>query len=60
MVVFSVCALVCIGVLALRRKYFGAELGSKMRWPTAILFVSLWLIYVILSTLVAYEEIPTF
>ena len=28
-IIFSVCACVCIGTLALRRKYLDAELGSK-------------------------------
>ena len=40
-IVFSICAIVCIGVLFARRVFFGGELGNRMRYPTAILFVSL-------------------
>ena len=57
-IVFCVCACVCIGTLAARRHFFDAELGSKMRWPTFTLLVGLWLLYVTLSTLVSYEFIP--
>ena len=56
-IVFCVCACLCIATLALRRKYFEAELGSKMRLSTGAFFVGLWLLYVLLSTLKAYEFI---
>ena len=35
----------------------GYELGGKLRWPTFGFFVFLWLLYVTLSTLKAYQKI---
>ena len=32
-IVFSICAIVCIGVLFARRIFFGGELGNRMRYP---------------------------
>jgi len=55
--VFVACSLCCLGTLSLRRVLFGAELGGKMRWPTFALYVSLWLLYIALSTLKAYAVI---
>ena len=55
--VFIVCAILCIGTLQARRVAYGAELGTKMRWPTFALLVSLWLAYVVLSSLKAYKLI---
>jgi len=55
--VFSVCAVLCIATLGLRRKLYDAELGGKARWPTAIFFVTLWVIYVVLSSMTAYKII---
>ena len=52
--IFSICAVVCLGTLALRRRFLGAELGARLRKPTAALFVSLWLLYILLSALDAY------
>ena len=46
--------IVCLGTLALRRRFLGAELGARLRKPTAALFVSLWLLYILLSALDAY------
>jgi len=57
-IVFSVCAIVCIGTLQARRVVFGYELGSGARWPTAVFFVGLWLTYVTVSTIVAYSQSP--
>ena len=52
--VFTICALVCIFVLCLRRKKYGYELGGEGAKPTAGLFVFLWIFYVTLSTIQAY------
>ena len=63
--VYSICAVLCICTLLLRRylPLFGkAELGGT-RGPqifTAVFFVSMWMIYVLLSSLVVYEHIPAF
>ena len=61
--VFCIEAAIAIAVLMLRRhRAAGGELGgpSKLRYPTVILLVSLWLIYLILSSLVAYCYIEGF
>ena len=42
--------------LQARRMFLGAELGSKYRWPTAIFFSLLWIIYVTVSIIVAYSQ----
>ena len=49
--VFTCNALICLGVLLVRRKYLGAELGGDPKWAkaTAALLVTLWLIYVLAS-----------
>jgi solute carrier family 8 (sodium/calcium exchanger) len=44
--VFTVCALICLGTLMLRRVLLGYELGFAMQLPTAIFFVMLWLAYI--------------
>ena len=54
---FCCCALVVLLTLALRRKFFGYELGSKARKPTAALFGSLWVFYILLSSLKEYDLI---
>ena len=49
--VFSSCAVLTITVLFLRRATIGFELGGPPALAnlTAILFVGLWLVYIILS-----------
>ncbi|EDQ85952.1 uncharacterized protein MONBRDRAFT_38586 [Monosiga brevicollis MX1] len=70
-VLFSIFALVWYAVLMLRRgtaavggpqSLQGAELGGAQpyRNVTTGLFVGMWLLYIILSALVAYEIIPGF
>ncbi|XP_071815402.1 sodium/calcium exchanger 2-like isoform X3 [Apostichopus japonicus] len=62
--VFTVCAVVCIALLMVRRnlKFFGsAELGGP-KWPkigSAIFLVSLWLLYIILSIVQVYTSEDT-
>mmetsp|Transcript_50674 Transcript_50674/g.147435 ORF Transcript_50674/g.147435 Transcript_50674/m.147435 type:complete len:815 (-) Transcript_50674:167-2611(-) len=48
--VFTVCAFICMGVLLLRRKYCGGELGGPrpQAIATSCFFVLLWLTFVIL------------
>lgn len=51
-VVFSTCAVLCIGLLEIRRKFCGGELGGLKgsKWASAIFCVLLWFIYVGLSS----------
>ncbi|XP_071079803.1 sodium/calcium exchanger 3-like isoform X1 [Haliotis cracherodii] len=61
--VFCCLAVVAIAILVVRRQPFvGGELGgpTKYKYPTAIFLVSLWLIYLLISSFVAYCYIPTF
>ncbi|KAL2499705.1 Magnesium/proton exchanger [Abeliophyllum distichum] len=53
LLVFFSTSVGCIGVLVLRRLIFGAELGGPKLWAwvTCVYFMSLWLIFVILSSL---------
>eukprot|EP00054_Salpingoeca_dolichothecata_P021636 m.138988 g.138988 ORF g.138988 m.138988 type:complete len:841 (+) comp24055_c1_seq3:37-2559(+) len=55
-IVFSVCAVLCLGTLLLRRKYLGSEFGGGYERETAALFVFLWFLYVLLSSLKAYKH----
>ena len=57
--VFCFCALVCIGMLYYRRVVHGAELGGPAG-PAKLhagIFVLLWLIYVVYSTVMAYANL---
>ena len=59
--VFCGCACLCLAVLFLRRspKVAGGELGGSPRgkWLTGAFFTSLWLLYVILSSLKSLDKI---
>ncbi|XP_033625439.1 sodium/calcium exchanger 1-like [Asterias rubens] len=59
---YTILAIVAITVLMIRRKIprIGGELGGPFSYQvgTSIFFVSLWLIYLILCSLVAYDIIP--
>lgn len=60
---FCVCAFICCTVLMMRRSSIvGGELGGPMKYkaPTVVLFVGLWLFYVFMSSLEAYEVIKGF
>lgn len=57
--IFTICSIICFSVLFLRRylKWFGrGELGGPIlpKYLTSGLYVTLWLIYIILSSLQAY------
>ncbi|XP_067680572.1 sodium/calcium exchanger 3-like isoform X1 [Haliotis asinina] len=61
--VFCCLAAVAIIVLVVRRQPFiGGELGgpAKFKYPTAFFLISLWLIYLLISSFVAYCYIPNF
>ncbi|KAM9819194.1 sodium/calcium exchanger 1-like isoform X2 [Syngnathus typhle] len=60
---FTIFAFVCIAVLIYRRRpEIGGELGGPplAKTATAGLFFSLWLMYIVLSSLEAYCHIPGF
>lgn len=60
---FCIEAAVCIAVLMLRRhKAVGGELGGpkKFKVATSVFFVFLWVLYIIISAMVAYCYIPGF
>mmetsp|Transcript_24122 Transcript_24122/g.48231 ORF Transcript_24122/g.48231 Transcript_24122/m.48231 type:complete len:240 (-) Transcript_24122:42-761(-) len=54
--VFTTCALICLGVLMLRRATVGYELGYSFRVPTAFLFIALWFFYIGASIWFTYKE----
>lgn len=62
--VFCLCAIVCISVMMLRRRRsIGGELGGPKNYkiPTSLLLVFLWIFYVVMSSLETYCHInPTF
>ncbi|XP_027117800.2 magnesium/proton exchanger-like isoform X2 [Coffea arabica] len=53
LLVFFCTSVGCIGVLVLRRRTLGAELGGPKIWAwiTSVYFMFLWLIFVVLSSL---------
>ena len=55
--VFSIVAIVCIIILLIRRKLVGGELGGSQngRMFSAALLTSLWLLYIFMSILQAYN-----
>jgi len=60
---FCIMAIITIVIIVLRRQpAVGGELGGpdKYKYPTVVLFVSFWLIYVLISAFVAYCYIPGF
>ncbi|EGD82799.1 Na+/Ca2+ exchanger NCX3 isoform [Salpingoeca rosetta] len=56
-IIFSLCCIICLGTLVVRRYTVGAELGGAYAKPTAALFLTLWLMYILLSSLSTYEHI---
>jgi len=56
-VVFIVCALLCVATLLIRRAKVGGELGGSKNGRTGslIFLVCLWLVYIIMSILQAYK-----
>ncbi|KAF7493971.1 Sodium/calcium exchanger 3 [Sarcoptes scabiei] len=53
---YCICAFICAAVLMIRRAYLGGELGGPKipKIATVFFFISLWLFYLIMSTLEAY------
>ncbi|XP_063058507.1 solute carrier family 8 member 4a [Engraulis encrasicolus] len=62
--VFTIMAVLCVLMLLYRRRQSvaGGELGGprSVKLLTSLLFVSLWLIYIMLASLEAYCKIPGF
>merc|ERR1712106_630999 len=58
-IVFSACAIVTLGTFLVRRWALGSELGGPRLWKylTSALFVILWLVYILISSLRAYGQI---
>ncbi|KAL6339817.1 hypothetical protein AAG906_034905 [Vitis piasezkii] len=56
LLVFFCTSICCIGVLVLRRLTLGAELGGPKIWAhlTCVYFMTLWIIFVVLSSLKVY------
>jgi len=49
--IFAICAVVCVSLLAWRRARFGGELGGPTvaKWSSGAFLIVLWLVYVIAS-----------
>ncbi|KAK3766043.1 hypothetical protein RRG08_002281 [Elysia crispata] len=57
-VIFSICGTACFIFLVIRRKFLGGELGGQKnitKYLSSAFLVTLWLIYIILSSLKAYD-----
>jgi len=59
-VVFAICAVVCIGTLYLRRFALGYELGGRYKTATGVFFCLLWIVYVVVSSLETKKTIKSF
>lgn len=61
---FTILAVVCVITLLYRRRatVAGGELGGPRtcKMVTSLMFVSLWLVYILLASLEAYCHLPTF
>lgn len=59
--IYTVCALVCIGMLLARRwiGVFGGELGGNnmLKYVSGAIMIFLWVFYVLISSLQAYGHI---
>lgn len=58
-IVFCICALICIAHLLLRRKMYGGEFGGPEtpKWIAAGFYVLLWFVYIIMSSIKALKVI---
>ena len=61
-IVYTVLALLCLALLAYRRKALGAELGgpAASKYLHATVLVLMWVVYIVLSSLQAYGVIEAF
>lgn len=58
-IVFSCCAIACIGLLVVRRQLYGGELGgpASASKRDAVIMCGLWFLYVVMSILKSLEVI---
>lgn len=58
-IIFSVCAVVCIALLFARRRYVGGELGGSplTKWSSFIILFLLWIFYIVMSALQAHGHV---
>lgn len=57
-VIFLICAVICLIILVIRRVVVGGELGGTDKFGrglSAFVLCTLWFIYIIMSALQAYE-----
>ena len=56
MIVFTVCAIITIGLIFLRRAMGAYELGGPAgpKWATFTLLIILWIVYIVVSTMSTY------
>merc|ERR1711998_633277 len=59
-VIFCICAITCIFCLYLRRGLYGAELGGPWSRQFGFFFFSLWMTYVVISSLETKGHIESF
>ena len=57
--VFTLCAIICLALLIIKRKFTGAELGGTGFWRNGlgVILASLWFVYVLLSALENYGHL---
>ena len=53
-IIFGICAVMCLGGMVLRRVLYGYELGGKAAKPFGFFFIALWFFYVVMSTMKTY------
>lgn len=57
--IFTICAAICIGLLVVKRKMVGCELGGEGFWRNGVgaILAGLWFLYILLSALQNYGHI---
>lgn len=55
--VYSICAIMAIGVLLYRRKAVGGEFGGPagLKWGSSLFFVFLWCCYIAISAWISID-----
>ena len=56
--IFTICATLCILMLVIMRKVQGGEIGGPRRKPVAVFMGMLWVVYIVISALAAYDHLP--
>eukprot|EP01025_Chloroclados_australasicus_P031387 TRINITY_DN3174_c0_g1_i10.p1 TRINITY_DN3174_c0_g1~~TRINITY_DN3174_c0_g1_i10.p1 ORF type:complete len:940 (-),score=89.50 TRINITY_DN3174_c0_g1_i10:3302-5845(-) len=57
--IFTICAVIGLAILILRRRYVGGELGGSIstKWLSGAALIILWILYIVLSALQDYGHI---